>query len=156
MGVFLPFSKKLMDFRSAPTSVLLEELTSSCPSPHHLITDLPSLTLDWNVSLWPVTSNLSHRSKGQALLLPNRAGNGKAQEEIWCNPQNMSCDGKRSVWAYIYISQVVMEKFILYYLSAAFPNWEMEASPLSNKNKLCSRAIMLLLKECELSLPVRF
>lgn len=46
---------------------------------------------------------------------------------------------------------MVMENFILYYLSAAFPNWEMEVCTLSNKNKLCSRAIMLLLKECELS-----
>ena len=45
---------------------------------------------------------------------------------------------------------MVMESFILYYLSAAFPNWEMEVCMLSNKNKLCSRAIMLLLKECEL------
>lgn len=45
---------------------------------------------------------------------------------------------------------MVMENFILYYLSAAFPNRDMEVCILSNKNKLCSRAIVLLLKECEL------
>lgn len=46
---------------------------------------------------------------------------------------------------------MVMENFILSYLSAAFPNWETEVCTLPNKNKLSSRAIVLLLKECELS-----
>lgn len=46
---------------------------------------------------------------------------------------------------------MVMENFILCYLSAAFPNWETEVCTLPNKNKLSSRAIVLLLKECELS-----
>lgn len=62
----------------------------------------------------------------------------------------MGKDPAEHTYTCIYLSQVASGdgNFILYHLSTAFPNWGIEACITSNKNKLCSKALVLLLRVC--------